>query len=66
MNNYLRQQAEVLLAMSRETIDLGMAGRLRKLAADFHERASALERRSQRDIGIIEPNNCDWGASDCV
>ena len=44
MNSYLRQQAEVLLAMSRQTIDLGMAGRLRKLAADFHERARAFER----------------------
>jgi hypothetical protein len=33
MNSYLRQQAEVLRAMSRETVDLGMAERLRKLAA---------------------------------
>jgi hypothetical protein len=46
MNSYLRQQAEVLLGMSRQTIDLGMAGRLRKLAADFHEQAEALERQT--------------------
>jgi hypothetical protein len=39
MNSYLRQQAEVLRAMSRETVDLGMAERLRKLAADFQEQA---------------------------
>ena len=59
MNSYLRQQAEVLLALSRQTIDLGMAGRLRKLAADFHERASALERyklSEHRDPITAVPN----------
>jgi hypothetical protein len=28
---YLRQQAEILIAMSRATFDLGIAGRLREL-----------------------------------
>ncbi len=54
MSSYLRQQAEVLLALSRQTIDLGVAGRLRKLAADFRERASALERDN---CPSIEPTN---------
>jgi hypothetical protein len=40
MNSYLQRQAAVLLAMSRDTIDLGMAGRLRKLAADFDREAA--------------------------
>jgi hypothetical protein len=48
MNSYLRQQAELLLAMSRETVDLGMARRLRNLAADFQERAGELERSQSR------------------
>ena len=50
VNNYLRQQAEQLLAMSRETVDLGMAGRLRKLAADFQEQAAELEAYPSRDL----------------
>jgi hypothetical protein len=40
MNSYLQRQAAVLLAMSRDTIDLGMAGRLRNLAADFEREAA--------------------------
>jgi hypothetical protein len=40
----------VLLAMSRQTIDLGMAGRLRKLAADFHKQAEAFERQNRQDF----------------
>jgi hypothetical protein len=38
---YLRQQAEILIAMSRATIDLGMAGRLR--ASEFQTKATEQE-----------------------
>jgi hypothetical protein len=37
---YLRQQAELLIAMSRTTIDLGVAGRLREMASQFQARAA--------------------------
>jgi hypothetical protein len=40
---YLRQQAEILIAMSRATLDLGIAGRLRKMAAEFQSRAAEPE-----------------------
>jgi hypothetical protein len=35
----LRQQAEILIAMSRATLDLGMAGRLREMASELQARA---------------------------
>ena len=37
---YLRRQAETLIAMSRATIDLGIAGRLREMAFDLQSRAA--------------------------
>jgi hypothetical protein len=37
---YLRQQAEILIAMSRATFDLGIAGRLRKMASELQARAA--------------------------
>jgi hypothetical protein len=40
---YLRQQAEVLIAMSRATLDLGIAERLRKMASELHARAAEQE-----------------------
>jgi hypothetical protein len=40
---YLRQQAEILIAMSRATLDLGMAGRLRKMALELQARAAEEE-----------------------
>jgi hypothetical protein len=40
-SNYLRRQAELCLALSRATLDLGVAGRLRALAEDL--RATAAE-----------------------
>ena len=40
---YLRQQAEVLLGLSRATIDLGVARRLRSLAAEFQAKAEEVE-----------------------
>jgi hypothetical protein len=32
---YLRRQAEILIAMSRATLDLAMAARLRKMASEL-------------------------------
>ncbi len=43
MATYLRRQAEVLINLSRATIDLGMAARLRGLAAEFRAKADEIE-----------------------
>jgi len=40
---YLRQQAEILIAMSRATFDLGVAGRLRIMASELQARAAEQE-----------------------
>jgi len=40
---YLRQQAEILVAMSRATLDLGIAGRLRAMASELQTRAAEQE-----------------------
>jgi hypothetical protein len=40
---YLRRQAEIFVAMSRATIDLGIAGRLREMAAELQARAAEQE-----------------------
>ena len=40
---YLRQQAELLLNLARATIDLGVARRLRALAAEFRAKADELD-----------------------
>jgi hypothetical protein len=40
---YLRQQAEILIAMSRATFDLGVAARLRAMAAELQVRAAEQE-----------------------
>jgi hypothetical protein len=40
---YLRQQAEILIAMSQATFDLGVAGRLRIMASEFQNRAAEQE-----------------------
>jgi hypothetical protein len=40
---YFRRQAEVLLNLSRATIDLSVARRLRALAAEFQTKADELE-----------------------
>jgi hypothetical protein len=37
---YLRQQAEILIATSRATFDLGVAGRLRAMASELQTRAA--------------------------
>jgi hypothetical protein len=40
---YLRQQAEILITMSRATFDLGIADRLRKMASELQARAAEQE-----------------------
>ena len=40
---YLRQQAEILIAMSQATFDLRVAGRLRVMASEFQNRAAEQE-----------------------
>jgi hypothetical protein len=47
---YLRQQAETLIAMSRATFDLGIAERLRKMAAELRTRAA--EQDDERGLPI--------------
>jgi hypothetical protein len=37
---YLRRQAEILIAMSRATFDLTIAGRLRRTAAELQAKAA--------------------------
>jgi hypothetical protein len=48
---YLRQQAEILIAMSRATSDLGVAGRLRAMASELQTRAA-----EQEDEGGFDDN----------
>jgi hypothetical protein len=45
---YLREQAELLTAMSRATMDLGMAGRLRAMASEFQTKATEQEGEQTR------------------
>jgi hypothetical protein len=47
---YLRRQAERLLALSRATIDLAIAGRLRGLAGEFLAKADELEAEEDDDL----------------
>ena len=43
LSEYLRQQAELCIAISRATFDLTVAGRLRGMAAEFQDKASELD-----------------------
>jgi hypothetical protein len=56
---YLLQQAEILIAMSRATFDLGIAGRLREMASEFQARATAQEQKrglaASEDDGRLKP-----------
>jgi hypothetical protein len=49
---YLRRQAESLIAMSRGTFDLGLAGRLRQMASDLQTKAT--EQDAERAYTDIE------------
>ena len=40
---YLRRQAEILIAMSRATFDLTIAGRLRRMGAELQSKAAELD-----------------------
>jgi len=44
---YLRRQAATLLGLSRSTIDLGIAARLRTMAVEFQSKADAIEEKEQ-------------------
>jgi hypothetical protein len=44
VQEYLRRQAEVLLALSRSSFDVVSINRLRKLAANLNQQADAVER----------------------
>jgi len=58
---YLRQQAEILIAMSRATFDLGMAGRLRAMASELQTRAAEQEdERGFTDNELAEAPGSDW------
>jgi len=52
---YLRHQAERLLALSRATIDLAIAGRLRGLAGEFLAKAEELEAEEDDDLSAFQP-----------
>jgi hypothetical protein len=45
---YLRRQAEILIAMSRATFDLTIAGRLRRMAAELQDKAAEQDDASPR------------------
>jgi hypothetical protein len=49
---YLRKQAEILIAMSRATFDLGMAERLREMASELQARAA--EQYDEHGLGDNE------------
>jgi hypothetical protein len=47
---YLRRQAEILIGMSRATIDLTIAGRLRRMAAELQ--AKAVEQEDEVNLSL--------------
>ena len=47
---YLRRQAETLMAMSRATFDLTIAGRLRRMATELQAKAA-----EQDEVAVSEP-----------
>jgi hypothetical protein len=58
-SNFLRKQAEQCIALSRATIDLTVAGRLRAMAADL--RAKAAEWDDEEGHPLTRPNGCGAG-----
>ena len=46
---YLRRQAESLIAMSRATFDLTIAGRLRRMAAELQDKAAEQDKLAFTD-----------------
>ena len=51
---YLRRQAEALIAMSRATFDLTIAGRLRRMAAELHTKAAQQDQAEQDERVFTE------------
>jgi hypothetical protein len=49
---YLRRQAEILIAMSRATFDLTIAGRLRRMAVELQDKAA-----DEDDASSMSPNS---------
>lgn len=49
VSDFLRRQAERCIALSRATIDLTVAGRLRTMAADFRAKAAEWDNHETGD-----------------
>jgi hypothetical protein len=54
---YLRRQADMLIAMSRATFDLTIAGRLRRMAAELQDKAAQDKAAEEDDALPISPNS---------
>jgi hypothetical protein len=54
---YLRRQADILIAMSRATFDLTIAGRLRRLAAELQDKAAQGKAAEEDDALPISPSS---------
>jgi hypothetical protein len=54
-SDFLRRQAEHCIALSRATIDLTIAGRLRAMAAEFGAKAAEWD---HEEAGGYEESNC--------
>jgi hypothetical protein len=61
LNDYLRRQAELCIAISRATFDLTMAGRLREMAVDLQDKAAELEDQMGFPPHLIAGNGASEG-----
>jgi hypothetical protein len=61
--DYLRRQAEACSQLSRATIDLGIAGRLRAMADEFRRKAAEIERGGCATSETDAPRGRDNGAN---
>jgi hypothetical protein len=52
---YLLRQAEALIAISRATFDLTIAGRLRRMAAELQTKAAEQDQPEQDERAFTEP-----------
>jgi len=50
---YLRRQAEILIAMSRATFDLTIAGRLRRMAAELQDKVAEQDALAFTDAAMM-------------
>ena len=51
---YLRRQAETLVALSRATFDLTIAGRLRRMAAELQDKAAEQDELAVTDAMVTK------------